>query len=82
MENSGMESCCISFRLYHMSKQVNHVKNGLETLHGNWTSSLKSFFNHLFLVKLTSLIHAGHKEVTLVNNSNNGLAILLSLREV
>ena len=45
LENSGMESCCISFRLYNMSKQVNHVKNGLETLHGNWTSSWKSFFN-------------------------------------
>ena len=75
-----------------MSKQVNRVNIEPEILHGNWSSYWKYnefLLTLLLLVKLTLshlTIHynAGHtytmqelvKEVTLINHSNNGFAIL------
>ena len=55
-----------------MSKQVNRVNIEPEILHGNWSS-------YWLLVKLTGHTYTMQelvKEVTVINHSNNGFAIL------
>ena len=47
-----------------------------------WFAWKLDFLLESIILKLTSSIHAGHKEVTLENHSNNGLTILLSSKEV
>ena len=83
---------CVIMQAVPMSKQVNRVNIEPEILYGNWSSYWKyNFFVNPFTSCKTDIIicvtihyNAGHtytmqelvKEVTLINHSNNGFAIL------